>query len=204
MPSEFSLLIDVLGELSPTNAAAREALRRLMPTPPGCGLDCVTVLRVLGPGRRSWDQIQLALGIDPIIPSSEWAALHRTFRNRVTEYGISYVTHTGLLVVADAMDVGIRAKPRSFPRIWELMGYLLPPKAHDRLWIPAIEDQKRKYYEARHRYRTRAARVWLTIAFTIRTLLMVPDCYRVMGISKLRLLVEALIPEPVKRWWLGL
>jgi hypothetical protein len=127
-----------------------------------------------------------------------------------TDWNALQVTWLRARVEAERMLLGDplcdrgRAKPRSFPRIWELMGYMLPPKAHDRLWIPAIEDEKRKYYEARRRYRTRAARVWLKVAFTVRTLLMVPDCYRVMGVSKLQGLFETLIPEPLRRWWLGL
>ena len=81
------------------------------------------------------------------------------------------------------------------------MGYLMSPKMRQTTYIPACEDQKREYFEARKRYRTKGARAWLWCCFCIRTVLMLLECYRVAGLDRLGRVLAVLIPSRVKEWW---
>lgn len=91
--------------------------------------------------------------------------------------------------------------PSSFPRAWELLKYLLPHGVRNRLYLPAIHDLMVDHEESKRFYRTRWARRWLRFCFTFRTVLLVGDCWRAIGIGKTLAFIQAVIPEPVRRWW---
>jgi len=88
--------------------------------------------------------------------------------------------------------------PGTFPRV---ASYLFPSDIHDRIWTPAVEDQKREYYEARQNCRTRPARIRLRAAFVVRTVIMVLDCYWLTGFTRVTTLLGFIIPHSIKRWW---
>jgi hypothetical protein len=93
----------------------------------------------------------------------------------------------------------VRSTPE-FPRLWDLLGYLLPPETRRRIYEPAMENLRADYYETRRRFRTRWSRRFLRFAFAFRTVLLLLDCFRVMGADRLLL---PLVPKTIRRWWLG-
>jgi hypothetical protein len=76
-----------------------------------------------------------------------------------------------------------------FPRLLDLIGLILPRSIRTAAYVPHGEELKEEYIEARRRYRTRWARRWIIVAFTVRTVAIVLDCLRVwLGDRGLRVL----------------
>ena len=193
--------LTAIREMRPTNRAAREVHRILS----NGDLSLDAVVFALLADERAWNPSQDLAYKGTRIPPAHWRQLRRTIRNFLS-HGDARKRRLGpgLDFIVTDPQYGATAKPAqpgTFPRMWEIMGFCLPPKMHDRIWTPAIEDQKRKYCEARRTYRTRGARAFLFFAFSFRTLMMLPDCYRLMGLSKLQAFFNLIVPEPVKRWW---
>src|SRR6266478_3622932 len=79
---------------------------------------------------------------------------------------------------AERARMGILQK---FPEWWHLFRFFLPEKIEREAFEPAYNDMLRDYYLASRRYKSRGARVWLTLCFTFRTFLMLIDCLRLLA-----------------------
>jgi hypothetical protein len=83
-----------------------------------------------------------------------------------------------------------------WPRLWTLLPYCLPKKIQENIYKPAHNELLEDYLETR-KYRTRWERRWLNFAFTLRTLLLIADCWRVILMNRL----AGLAPERIRQWW---
>jgi hypothetical protein len=86
-----------------------------------------------------------------------------------------------------------------FPRVWSLFAYLLPRAVRERVYEPAHQELLEDYLTARRSYRTKRARRWLTLCFTVRTAVMWGQSLGAWmgerGLKALRWLVIALAGE---------
>ena len=81
-----------------------------------------------------------------------------------------------------------------------MFSFMLPRKAQREVFEPAYNDLLEDYVRAR-RFRGRWARRWLAFAFTVRSLLMVADCLRVLLQSGAGKILVSLLPEAWRNWW---
>lgn len=88
------------------------------------------------------------------------------------------------------------ARIERFPRLWRLFAFVLPRGIRTQSFEPALEDMLAQHLKAR-RYRTVWARRWLVLAFTIRTVIAVLDCVRLMLVQH----ILQLLPRRVRDWW---
>lgn len=65
-----------------------------------------------------------------------------------------------------------------WPRVWKLFSLCLPAKVREQTFDPSFSVFVRDYLQQRKRNRSRWARRWLHIAWTIRTVAMVAECAR--------------------------
>lgn len=90
-----------------------------------------------------------------------------------------------------------------WPRFWRLFSFILGHKTRDRVFEPAHQELLEDYYTARREFRTRPARAWLHVCFTVRTAMLVIGCLRGMIVEAgLGWLLKA-VPSRFKTWWLG-
>ncbi len=88
-----------------------------------------------------------------------------------------FLERAGDLTIAELLklrDVSIVEAPQlpSFSRLWWLMGIAFPPKFRERVWAPAIEEDKADYFAAMHQNDgNRWARSWIRLCFVVRTLI---------------------------------
>jgi hypothetical protein len=69
---------------------------------------------------------------------------------------------------------------------------------------PAYQELCEDYLLTRRAYRTKWAKRWLVVCFTVRTVLMVLDCIRAVCADRSIRFLAQLVPVPLKRWWLSL
>jgi hypothetical protein len=91
-------------------------------------------------------------------------------------------------------------RPGSFQRFWRLFSYLLPSSTRARVFEPAYQELLEDYVTTRKLYRTKAARRWLFVCFTFRSVLMVVRCFLELGKSKAVRLLLSLVPGRLKEW----
>lgn len=89
----------------------------------------------------------------------------------------------------------------NWPRIWSLLRFSFSREIKERIFDPAVGELMEDYVQA-SRFRTTAARRWLTFCFAIRTVLLVLDCLRVVAMSRTVQFVWRLTPEPIRRWFM--
>ncbi len=66
-----------------------------------------------------------------------------------------------------------------WPRLWELLGFVLPRRTREKLFAPSFADLIKDYMSMRHaRYQTTGCGAWLTFCFTIRTVEVILQCHR--------------------------
>ena len=73
---------------------------------------------------------------------------------------------------------------------------LFPRALRERTWNDAHADLLLDYYESQVTITSTLGRAWLVACFTLRTIVLVLQCWREWGISKL-------LPAPLRRWWMG-
>jgi len=73
----------------------------------------------------------------------------------------------------------------AFPRIWDLMGFLILPGSRQRAYPHVRDEMKRAYYEARSSYRTRGARVYLTCCYCWWTVAALFGIWKEAGLDRL-------------------
>lgn len=86
---------------------------------------------------------------------------------------------------------------QKFPRMWKLLSYLFGHSIRNRVYGPAVEEMREDLLIARRSFRTPKARFWLSLCFTIRTILVVLDCTRLSLLQPL----YKLFPARLKQWW---
>lgn len=79
----------------------------------------------------------------------------------------------------------VERQKSALPRIWDLMGFLLPRESRLRVYKPAIEERKLDYYEAFEANTGKWARRWLGFCFAFRTAVLVGDCWRLSGVERM-------------------
>ncbi len=94
-------------------------------------------------------------------------------------------THFPSLIGAGLCEPGLNHQiDLRFPCFWKLFSFILGEKTRTRVFEPAHEDMLEQYYRAKRTYRTKPARLWLAIAFTVRTIVMVLECLRASAIDR--------------------
>jgi hypothetical protein len=71
------------------------------------------------------------------------------------------------------------------------------------VYDPGVNELLEDYVGTRRKYRSRIVRFWLNTCFTLRTALLLVDCWRVLAASKAVKMLLNWTPEPVKRWWIN-
>jgi hypothetical protein len=66
----------------------------------------------------------------------------------------------------------------NFPRLWTMFSFILPRKVRNEVFEPALEELKEDFLVARKLRSTRGQRRWLTICFTVRTIILVAQSIR--------------------------
>lgn len=89
----------------------------------------------------------------------------------------------------------------NWPDTWELFSYFLPKKTRERVFEPACEDLLKQYRKANRKYKNKAARFVLNLAWSFRFALLVADCWRSLVTDKTVDMLLSTIPDPVKQWW---
>jgi hypothetical protein len=65
-----------------------------------------------------------------------------------------------------------------FPSVfWALFPFILPRRLREQVYEPSYQELLEDYHVARRSYRTKWARRWLTFCFTLRTLVLVAQCF---------------------------
>lgn len=107
-----------------------------------------------------------------------------------------------IYLVTRKRTIGLLSAVRwpGFPRAWELLGFLLGRIIRERIYTPVHQELLEDYMVAK-RYRTKWARRWLAFCFTLRTFLLLGECFRAALADKGAQLLLKLIPEPVRHWW---
>jgi hypothetical protein len=70
-------------------------------------------------------------------------------------------------------------------QFWELFRFLLPAKTRQEAYEPAFNDLKAEFLNSL-KFKSPSARRWLGFCFTVKTVLMVLDCFRVMVGAKIK------------------
>jgi hypothetical protein len=121
----------------------------------------------------------------------------------------SYDVHLALIASTSEPNAGfgswrslidrIWRRAPHYPRVWGLLQYLLPHKARRDTFQPSYDELLADYYLTMRTYRSKPARGWLRFCFGFRTVLMLVECYRVLGLDR----AARLLPNPLRRWWLS-
>ena len=87
----------------------------------------------------------------------------------------------------------------NFLIFWRYFAFVLPHKTRERVFDPAHEELLEDYLLTR-RLRGKWARRWWTFCFTVRTALMILDCFRAMLADRAFQLIVWLIRAAVNGW----
>ncbi len=102
---------------------------------------------------------------------------------------------SGMIVQVSAIIMTRYLPP--FPRLWALLGYMFPRQFRERVYTPSVAEDTIDYFEARKKFRTCGARLWLQCCFVLRTEIRLLQCFWVLGLNRcgrmLRPIVERLI-----------
>jgi len=96
--------------------------------------------------------------------------------------------------------IAAEAPSDGLPRFWRLFSYLLSRKSREELFEPAYNDMLQDYLETRGQYRTKWAKRWLKLVFTLKTVSMVCGCMRAALVEKGKNAILCLLPGPFRQW----
>lgn len=108
----------------------------------------------------------------------------------------------GIFSSLDHYQVHLQKCAPSFPRVWELIGFLFTHRIRNDVYEPYRNEMLEDYYSSK-RFRSRGAKWWLRLCFLWRTVWVVLDCWRLTLSSPLGKWLSGMMPEPIRRWWLG-
>lgn len=115
--------------------------------------------------------------------------------------------HFVLNQIFDLPDVRLVLEPStpnsgmSWPGAWELLGFLLPKRTRIMVFEPGRNELLEDWLISRVQYTSRACRCWFFFCFTVRTVLLLADCWRALAADKSIQLIIGCAPEWVRRWW---
>ena len=87
----------------------------------------------------------------------------------------------------------------AYPRLWQLLGFLFPPRFREHVYSPSIADDTVDFLAAMKKYRGRRARYWLRLCFGIRTIIRLVQCVGVLSQDRLAKTIFALVPRVIRR-----
>jgi hypothetical protein len=105
-----------------------------------------------------------------------------------------------VLVVTSEAPKAYFAGLLGWPRLWTLLGHLLPRRVRKKWYEPGRHDLLLDHLEAR-RFRSKWARRWLNFCLSFKTALLFVGCWRVLLAQTAFGWVLRLMPERVRRWW---
>jgi hypothetical protein len=127
--------------------------------------------------------------------------VHRDFYEATRQVERRIAEHNALCAAA-AIRQSARAKATfNWPRLWELLSFLLPRNTRERVFEPCRNELLEDFQRAK-KYKGKWESRWLRICFTLRTVLLVLDCWRAMIADKALSFFFKGVPESIKRWWL--
>lgn len=149
------------------------------------------------------------------LPVSDWISLFVPKPLRSYWERLKYRIHDGLGICAVSTwlafwciigfafwPIYLISKVRpGWPRFWELFQYILPKRIREKVYEPGHNELLDDYLLTRRKFRTWFARAWLNFCFTLRTLLLILDCWRVLLAEKSIGFLWMGVPERVKQWW---
>ena len=132
--------------------------------------------------------------------------VHRVFyeKSRLLERNLAELkeAHNAASATAAIRQSAREKAPFNWPRLWELLSFLLPRKTRERVFEPCRNELLEDFQRAK-KYKGKWETRWLWFCFTLRTALLVLDCWRAVVAEKALSLALKGVPEAVKRWWLG-
>ncbi|KAA3609354.1 MAG: hypothetical protein DWQ01_08460 [Planctomycetota bacterium] len=144
--------------------------------------------------RRLAFQEGLALEVDPIQEMT--TLISPTYRHspyiRFREPALFYLT-------SDSYDS--TSGFLSFPKIWNLLGYLLPRSIREESWEDCVVWLKDDFYESMEKYESKGARAWIYFCLTFQTLWQFAGCFGVMLGDRTGQAIRKLLPEAWRRFW---
>lgn len=144
-----------------------------------------------------WSPVELPVAI---LSSVCWFLVVRdTLKRLIAELFLQHAVLHGVKRRRKVRLVPIVRWP-GFPRVWELLGFLLGRTIRERIYTPIHHELLEDYLLAK-RYRTKGARRWLAFCFTLRTLVLLAECVRAALADKGARLLLKLMPEPLREWW---
>jgi hypothetical protein len=93
--------------------------------------------------------------------------------------------------------------PHGWTRFGWLLGHCVPRGIRQHVYEPSHNEILDDYLSARPRCRSKSARIWLSLCLTVRTVLLLVDCWRVWAAAKTAGVLVNWILKPVKRWWVS-
>jgi hypothetical protein len=87
----------------------------------------------------------------------------------------------------------------TFPRIWDLMGFLVLPGSRQRTYPHVRDEMKRRYFVSRSTYRTRGARIFLSCCYGWWTVAAFFGIWKEAGLDKLIKWLKWVLPPLL--WW---
>jgi hypothetical protein len=127
--------------------------------------------------------------------------VHRDLHEWSRQVEMKIAKYNSLCATA-AIRQSARAKATlNWPRLWELLSFLLPKNTRERVFEPCRNELLEDFQRAK-KYRGKWESRWLCTCFTLRTVLLVLDCWRAMIADKALSFFFKGVPESIKRWWL--
>lgn len=95
---------------------------------------------------------------------------------------------------------GAKVKPsfQKILRFWQLFPFILPAKTRREAYEPAYNDLKADYITALQ-LKSPYEKAWVSFCFTMRTVAMVLDCFRVLAGEKFRKIIWNTISESYRK-----
>jgi hypothetical protein len=92
-----------------------------------------------------------------------------------------------------------RAPNPNFFTLIELFSFILPQKIRSNIFEPAYNDEKADYLDARHRYQSSFAGLWLSFWFSAHVVLMVAQCICGMCSERIKRAVLNVLPDVFRK-----
>jgi hypothetical protein len=90
-----------------------------------------------------------------------------------------------------------KSRPAStrFFKFLELAARILPSRVRLQTFEPSFNDEKAAYLNDRRKYKSKTARIWLSIMFATQAAFMVADCFWGMLSDKFKRLILGFLPD---------
>jgi len=165
-----------------------------------CGADLVSIVSANGfdpdDVPRNWESLRINVSVGgyrslSVLVSGNWT-LMSTLRPP---------DDSGVMVAAQesGQTPAIR-QSAILPRLWRLFSYALSHRTRRRMFEPAYNELLDDYLST-WKEQSKWARRWLTIAYTLRTIVMVVDCLSIAMRDRAFRLLSGFLPNWVREWF---